>query len=218
MGMSAGVPWFPPSVVDMLSTTIASALLVLASLAPHGGGRLPLAATDASELAPDGLRHHELLRIARDFGKPQYEIVVDGWSRQLDPKTISDVRIWWINTARDGRRSPFDRKVQRYIDIEYVTNAPGEWTVRMRGDRKEFTFGIELDEREASVYTSVVLEDGTRIERCRAASGTLLARRIVGIPVGISAMQVECVDEGGHTHTGELPYRKLRRGKLFGRG
>jgi hypothetical protein len=199
----------------MLTTTTASLLLALATLAPHGAGRLPLAATEASELAPDGLEHHEFLRIDRDFGKPEYEIVVDGWSPRLDPERISDVRIWWINTSLDDRRTPFDRKLRRYIDIDYVTNAPGRWTIRMRGDRKEFTFAVELERDRAAVYADVVTEQGTRIERCRAASGKLLARRFLGIPVGISAMTVECVDAHGAGHVGELPYRKLRRGKLY---
>jgi hypothetical protein len=200
----------------MISTTTAWLLLALVSLAPHGVGRLPFAATEATELAPDGLRHQEVLRIDRDFGKPEYELVIDEWSQQADPQTISDVRIWWINTALDGRRTPFDRKLRRYIDIEYVKNAPGEWTIRLRGDRKEFAFDIELDERhEAAAYASIVTDDGTRVDRCRAASGKLVARRFLRLPVGIAAMRIDCVDAEGQPHSGEIPYLKVRGGKLY---
>lgn len=199
----------------MIASTAALVSLLLASLTAPA--RLPYAVTEASELAPDGLHHHEVLRIDRDFGKAEYEIVVDGWSPRANPKAIHDVRIWWVNTSLEDRRSPFDRKLRRYIDLEYLKNAPGEWTIRLRGDRKEFAFDVELDEsHQAVAYAAVVTDDGSRVERCRASSGKLVARRFLGIPVGIHSMRVRCVDSHGRAHAGEIPYRKLRRGKVYG--
>ena len=198
----------------MVALKVASFLLALAALSTPA--RLPYAVTEASELAPDGLHHHEVLRIDRDFGKAEYEIVVDGWSFQSQPDAITDVRIWWVNTERADRRSPFDRKLRRYIDLEYVRNQPHEWTVRLRGDRKEFAFDVELEQGgQAAAYATVVTEAGTRIDRCRASSGHLVARRFLGLPVGIEALRVQCIDDEGQTHAGEIPYKKLRRGKLY---
>jgi hypothetical protein len=199
----------------MLASTLLTSLLATATILP-GSVRVPYVTTDTADLSPPGVEHREVLRIGRDFGKPGFEIVVDSWVPADAPGRISDVRMWWLQNDADDRRSPFGKKVHRFVDLEYTPREADTWQVALRADRKEFVFDVELAaDGEAHAYADVVAADGETIEHCRARSSRLVARRLLGIPIGIKRLEIECVDASGRSHDATLPYRKLRRGPVY---
>lgn len=188
-------------------------VLALVSGAPVPGA-IPLVATPADALSTPQLHHHEVLRIDRDFGDSDFEIVVDAWER-AGRSTLADVRFWWLRPSQDDARAPFSSKIRRYLHLAFERSEPDLWSVSFSGDRKQFAFEVELDENgTAAAYADVETAQG-RIDHCRATHGHLVARRFIGIPVGIKRLEVRCTDDRGHTHFGELPYRKTRRGRLY---
>jgi hypothetical protein len=179
--------------------------------------QLPYSRTPAHDLEPDGLEHHEVLRIGRDFGDSDFKVAVDSWVTTDAPDEIDEVRFWWVDGSKADERSPFGRKLRKYIGMDFVHNSPDDWTVKLRGDRKEFAFDVEIDDRTGAVaaYGDVKTKDGTVVEHCRATDGEFVARRFLGIPIGLKKLAVVCVDDQGTWHRGELPFRKLARGKLW---
>jgi hypothetical protein len=192
------------------------ALLVVATTTGPMTTHVPLAETAVTELAPEGLLHREVLRIDRDFGKPQFDIVVDTWMDADTRAALVDVRMWWVKTDAQDRRSPFSAKLRRYLDLETRAEAPARWQLEMRGDRKEFAFAVEIDGRgRPAAFVDVVTDDGRKIQHCRTTSAKLRARRLLGIPIGVAALDVTCVDANGRRQRGEVRYRKLTRGDLY---
>ena len=83
--------------------------------------------------------------------------------------------------------------------------------VSVRGGGREFAFEVELDAKgRANVFTDVVTKDGTKIDHCRTLSSRLLAKRVLGIPVGLGALLVSCVDDEGRPVRGRATLRKVR--------
>jgi hypothetical protein len=194
--------------------SVFSAFLALAMVLP-GRPTVPYVTTETADLSPSGLEHGEVLRIERDFGKPSFDIVVDAWRASASPEDIVDVRMWWVETSRDDQRSPFGEKVHKYIELDYQPRSQGSWQVTLRGDRKEFAFDVSVDERGRTIAIADVQTDDGLVPQCRATSGRLVARRLLGIPLGIKRLEITCVDADGLVHRGELPYRKLRRGPVY---
>ncbi len=177
---------------------------------------VPSAPTAPAGLSNRNVQHHELLRIDRDFGREQFEIVLDGWTSRLRTRHIDDVRFWWVNTLAGDRRKPFSAKLRRYVRFGYHRKTDGGLAVRFSGDRKEFRFTVEVDgDGSPAAFTDVRRKDGTLVPHCRGTRGRLLARRFFGIPVGIKAMRVSCVDDLGRAHRGEVPFRTLASGKPY---
>lgn len=175
-------------------------------------GPLPHAETACDALSSGGLAHHEALRIERDFGKPDFELVVDAWTSDASPDALADVRLWWVKTSAADRRSPLSSRSKKYVDIETTEHAKDAWSLKLRGDRKEFRFAIELDGAgRAHAFTDIIGDDGRQIRHCRATGGTLQARRLLGIPVGIDALVVDCIDDRGRAQRGRAIVRKLGR-------
>lgn len=175
---------------------------------------MPYAKTDASALSPPGWQHHEVVRLGRDFGDRDFKVVVDAWAPESQPEVFGDLRFWWVNGDLDDQRSPFGSKLRKHVGLEFDANAPDDWTVKMRGDRKEFVFDVEMTEQGAAAFGDIQTEDGVE-KHCRAVEGTFVARRLVGIPIGLKELAVTCVAEDGRTVRGTLPYRKLRRGRVW---
>lgn len=187
-------------------------------LAPATSG-VPSVPTAAAELSTKTLRHHPLLRIDRDFGKAQWEIALDGWLPREGTDRVQDVRLWWVNTAEADRRKPFSRHLSRVLQFSYVRDADGSLRVTLAGDGKEYVFTVALDvEGTASVFADVQLADTTIVSRCRCDSGRLLARRVIGIPIGIEALSVRCSDAAGTMHDAVVPYRTVQTNKIDGDG
>lgn len=173
---------------------------------------IPEAETQCDALSAGGLEHREVLRIDRDFGKPEFDLVIDTWTAEAKPDELFDVRLWWVKTTADDRRSPLSTRARKWVDIDTTENSPDSWSVLVRGDKKEFRFDIELgNDGRTHAYADVVTEGGKRIEHCRVAKGELRARKLLGIPVGIDGLYVACVDRAGREHQGRAQVRSLRR-------
>jgi hypothetical protein len=192
-----------------MSTLLLASVLV-GSITGTVAERLPLAETAVFDLAPDGLVHQEALRIDRDFGKPEFDLVVDTWTAERDD-VLADVRLWWVKTTAQDRRSPLSERAKKYVEIDSVPTARDAWRLKLRGDRKEFAFDVELDARgRAQVYTDVLTQDGRRVAHCRTTQGRLLARRVLGIPIGVDKLEVRCIDAHGEPVEGRAVVRRVR--------
>ncbi len=177
---------------------------------------IPHGPTPVAELSTKTLRHHEVLRIRRDFGMDHWEIALDGWTPHAVDGRIADLRLWWVNTQEADRRKPFSAYLRRYLDFEHRRAGEGTLAVRMAGDRKEYRFTVEIDAHGTpAVFADVELADGSTVPHCRCKSGRLLARRVLGIPVGIASLQVECTDDTAKARAGAVPYRELEHGEAY---
>lgn len=189
--------------------------LMVAAVTTGGASSIPYARTAVDELSTHALQHDEVLRIRRDFGKPTFEIVVDSWHHSTAPTQISDVRLWWVQPEKDDVRSPFGKRVHKYVDLQYIPATEDAWTVTLTADRKKFSFDVELDESgDARAFADVETKAGT-VRHCEATRGRLVARRLLGIPLGIKRLEVQCVDDRGKVHDGKLSYRKVKRGPVY---
>lgn len=161
-------------------------------------------ATPVGELATPQLAHHELLRISRDFGKAHFVIALDAWVTTTDPARLADTRLWWSRTDRDNERSPFGPGTKRHFQIAYDQPSENRWDVHLDSDDKRFTFHIEVDdEGHPHAYASIDTTQG-RIDHCRTSTGVLHARKVLGLPVGISALDVDCTDDDGKPQRGSI--------------
>jgi hypothetical protein len=193
----------------MLPTLLLASALTSTTTGPLGT-RIPFTETAAEALSVQGLRHHEALRIDRDFGKPEFDLVVDAWSETAHGD-LADVRLWWVKTTANDRRSPLSTRAEKYVDIDVRRAGADAMRVAVRGGNREFEFAVELDaERHASVFIDVVTKDGNTVEHCRTTSGKLVAKRVLGIPVGLGALQVTCIDDAGRKVRGRATLRKVR--------
>ena len=193
--------------------TPASALLL--SLATSTRPPIPSGPSAVADLSTAHHAHHEVLRIDRDFGMPQWEIALDGWVSRGDATHLEDVRLWWVNTDKDDKRKPFSRYLRKFIDFGYERAADDALKVRLAGDRKAYAFTVSLTDGDPVVHADIERTDGTKIQRCRCRSARLIARRVLGIPVGIGALRVQCVDDAGTSHTGDVPYESLDGGPVY---
>jgi hypothetical protein len=88
--------------------------------------------------------------------------------------------------------------------------------VRMAGDGKEYRFSAEVDEHATpAVFADVQLADGSTVAHCRCDDALLVARRVIGIPVGIAALTVHCTDAEATPREGTVPYRELEDGRTY---
>jgi hypothetical protein len=86
----------------------------------------------------------------------------------------------------------------------------------MAGDRKEYRFSVEADEHAVpAVFADVQLADGSIVARCRCDRALLVARRVLGVPVGIAALTVHCTDADATPREGTVTYRELENGRAY---
>lgn len=188
--------------------SVLALLFALASASSSDSSEIPRSATPAAKLSTRGFVHHEVLRIDRDFGKPQWEIALDGWMPREREGGVEELRFWWVNTDEADHRKPFSPRLSRHIELGFDRRPDGGLDVRLIGDRKEYRFTVEVDqEGRPAVFAHVRLPDDTEVARCRCHSGRLIARRLVGIPIGIAALEVQCIDGDGRSHQGQVPFR-----------
>ena len=184
---------------------------VLAFVRPTGGAdAIPQGPTAVEKLSTKKLRHDEVLRIRRDFGMEHWEIVLDGWSSKAAPAHLEHVRLWWVDTDDGERRKPFSAYLRRHLELEVQRAGESTLLVRMAGDRKEYRFSVEVDEHSRpAVFADVQLADGSTVAHCRCDRALLVARRVLGVPVGIEALTVHCTDAQATPREGTMPYRAL---------
>jgi hypothetical protein len=161
--------------------------------------------TPADRLSNGQIRHTELVRIARNFGKSHFQIALDAWTSTGDPPEITDVRLWWARTDRDGERSPFSAKSRTHIDVEYERLSAQQWSVDIRSKGVRFRFSVELDETGLpAAFADIQRHDGSVLLHCRVRHGKIAARKFLGAPVGIDRFEVVCVDDEGAEHEGRM--------------
>lgn len=190
---------------------------VLAFVRPTAGvDAIPNGPTPVEELSTKKLRHDEVLRIRRDFGKAEWEIALDGWSSHATRGHLEHVRLWWVNTEDGERRKPFNAYLRRYLELDVQRAGDSALLVRMAGDGKEYRFSVEVDEHAApAAFVDVQLADGSTVAHCRCHHARLVARRVLGIPVGIAALTVRCTDADATLREGTVPYRELEHSRPY---
>lgn len=199
-----------------LGLTVILAATASTTLEAQSLGTIPRATTPAAALSTPTLAHTEALRIVRDFGKPDYQIAVDAWRTKSESTSIADVRLWWVRTSGADERRPFGARIMKYLELDFEVDGPDRWEVTMVGDKKLFEFTIELgEEGRLAAYADVMTERGTLARHCRATRGRLIARRFIGIPIGIERLEIDCIDQKGEARHGELPYRETNRGRSY---
>lgn len=192
--------------------------MLLASRPSHEALAIPRGRTPAAELATKAMAHDEVMRIDRDFGKPRWEIALDGWRPRARIDHIEDIRLWWVDTEDADARKPFNAHLRRFVDLSFQRDPAGHLRVRLAGDRKAYRFTVELVDGKPAVFADVTLADGTKVPHCRALRGRLIARRVWGIPVGIGELKVTCTGADDRVHTGQVPYDPLDAGPLWQAG
>ncbi len=194
----------------------ALALLLAIGPGPDPVPGIPSRPTAVAKLTTDALLHRELLRIDRDFGKAHWEIALDGWLPREATATIHDIRLWWVNTDQANRRKPFSRHLSRVLKFSYAREQDDSLRVELAGDGKLYVFAVAMDvEGKPAVFADVTLPDATTIERCRCDAGRLIARRVIGIPIGIERLSVRCKDAKGIEHDAVVPYREIEPGRAY---
>jgi hypothetical protein len=190
---------------------------VLALVRPTGGvDAIPRGPAPLEKLSTKELRHDEVLRIRRDFGMAHWEIALDGWSSRAARGHLEHVRLWWVNTDDGESRKPFSAYLRRYLELDVQRAGESKLLVRMAGDRKEYQFSVEADEHATPVvFVDVQLADGSTVAHCRCDRALLVARRVLGVPVGIAALTVSCTDADAITREGTVPYRELELGRPY---
>lgn len=150
----------------------------------------------------------EVVRVKRDFGKPHFDLVIDAWIGGEGAR-LDEARLWWVNTSEHDRRKPLGRVIERMVHLQYRRLSSAALTVVVAGDSKEFTFTVELAASgEVHAFVAVDAEDGRFIARCRTESARLLARRVLGVPVGLDRIAVTCHD-GGAVVRGQIRHRAV---------
>ncbi len=150
----------------------------------------------------------EVVRIKRDFGKPHFDLAIDAWTDESTAR-LDETRLGWVNTSESDRRKPLGRVIERMVHLQYRRLSSSALTVVVAGDGKEFTFTVErASDGQVHAFVQVDTEDGRHIPRCRTASARLLARRVLGMPVGISRIAVTCHDGDKVVH-GQIRHREV---------
>jgi len=166
---------------------------------------------EAAVVAPEpelGPATAEVLRIKRDFGKPYVDLAIDAWTDDTTAR-LDATRLWWVNTHEADRRKPLGRIIERLVHLRYKRLSSAAFTVVVAGDGKEFTFTVERgSDGQVHAFVPVDTADGRFIPRCRAAAATLLARHVLGMPVGIARIAVTCQD-GGDSVQGQVRHREV---------
>ncbi|MEE9385843.1 MAG: hypothetical protein V3V08_20730 [Nannocystaceae bacterium] len=154
-----------------------------------------------------GLAHHEILRIDPDGLGPtrNYEIAIDGWTRLLTPRGIADLRVWWLDRSKGNERSPFGPTVKKRVRVEFRRKTASTWSVHIHSSSRAFKFDVVADDTgRLRAYADIVDADGVRVQDCEVKRAELVARRFLGIPIGLKRLDASCVDASGVTHRGAV--------------
>jgi hypothetical protein len=166
--------------------------------------RFPLRNSNPNELRKPGVDFRNVLTVSRDFGPDPEDIAIDGWvTRSADPK-LEEVRIWFIRHDEKGRRHPFTRKVLKNLTIGYQRVDDEHWKVGFAAGPKQYLFDVELDDRGRTTIYGDVKAGRTTHSRCRIEKAHMVAKRVIGIPVGFKHLAVTCVDQSGVRHRGRV--------------
>lgn len=188
---------------DAMITWLGVACTVLVGAAGSTPAEAP-----AETVAPAEEVSTEVVRIKRDFGKSWFDLAIDAWAEGAE--RLAKVQLRWVNTSEGDRRKPLGKLIERMVALKYTRVSKRSYTVTVAGDGKEFKFTVEMA-KDGGLHTYVAVDSdaGVHVPRCRTDSAKLLARRVLGIPVGIAKVAVTCSDAGGATHAGQVRHRPV---------
>lgn len=184
-----------PALMDV-NTTVGP-LLALAS-------PIPMQATPEGQLTTSTHKHHQLLRVKRDFGDPWRDIVVDAWVPKSGQPELTEVRLWWINSNKNDRRNPFGKKTKKKVSVTYDQRGPRDWQIGFGAGSRKFLFDITMDENGNPVVYGDIRVGRKKIEHCKVDSASLYAKKILDVTIGLDRLEVSCVDDQGNRHRGNL--------------
>lgn len=168
---------------------------------------MPQRRTPASRLAPAGLDHHEVLRIAPNGLGPEdsYDIVIDAWTDERSDDIVG-VKMWWLDRAKSNERSPFGPTVRSRIDVRYVKRSGGHWVVQIRANGKRFDIDVRRDTArpDALAAYGTIVSHGVEVAECRATESKVVPTTMLGIPTGLDKLKVSCIDANGVRQHGRL--------------
>lgn len=164
--------------------------------------RVPHKRTEVAKLGDEVLRHQEVARIDQELHPDDdYQIAIDAWISNEPTVELAEVRMWWVDTGKGDERSPFGRGVRRHIDIEYERRDARSFAIHLAEKERVFSLEIVLaDDGVASAFAPVQLSSGERVDHCRVDGGRLVAKTVVGLPVGLDRLEVSCVDDQGQRY------------------
>lgn len=188
-------------------------VLVVVVIAACGGGTSPPAMgpeggsapiEDAAEAA-----HHELLRIEQEFHRnDDYRIVVDAWVATEPSPRIVRVTMGWLDIGAGDVRSPFGKGVRRHVDVLHERRSATTWVIALVAADVRRELEIILgDDGVPRVFAQVVGEAG--LVRCQPHGGRLISRRVLGLPIALGGLELECVDDNGATLRGNVATRAV---------
>ena len=157
---------------------------------PNPDGARYAPAVLAADLPPDAVQH-ELVRIDQPFHpNDDYRIVIDAW---VTRGTLVDVRMGWVDTGADDARSRFGKGVRRHVDVVGVQLDPRSWRITLvSGDtRRQLVIALDANDLPS---VSAMIDTDAGAARCRVTAGRLVARRVLGLAVGLERLEVECAD------------------------
>jgi 5-carboxymethyl-2-hydroxymuconate isomerase len=163
---------------------------------------VPPRVTPIVELATaDRLRHAEVIRIERDFGRENVDVAIDAWMPAHDARRIEGVRMWWSD---DVDRYPFSDRLRERLGIRYRRVRPDRWRVSVRAEGQRVTFDVALQGGRPRVLADVIIPGNRLVRQCRVDAAHLQARRVLGIAVGLRKMAVTCTGRSGKRHRGTV--------------
>lgn len=203
-----------PALAALLSTALASFggpspnLIRVSDMSPRFElTRFPLKGSMPADLSDDRSTFQNILLIDRDYGPAPEDIAVDAWVSK-DGAKLEEVRMWWVRHDNAQRRAPFSRRVLKRLRLGYKPISKQQWYLGFAGDNKQFVFSVEMHGNKPAVYGEVDTDQGI-VSHCRVTKAKLHARRVLGVPTGLSRMAVTCIDDRGKKHRGNASWRKV---------
>ncbi len=185
-----------------------ASLRVLATVMAHacGGGAAspPDADPPPAVTGSDAAIRHELLRIEQQFHpNDEYRIVVDAWLTSEPTPSLVRVTMGWLDTGSGDARSPFGKGVRRHVDVLYERRDASIWVIALVADDKRRELEVVLGpDGIARIFAEITTDVG--VTRCEPRGGKLLARRLVGLPIGLDRLEVECLVDHGEVVRGPV--------------
>ena len=183
-------------------------LIRVSDMAPrYELSRFPLVGSMPHTLTDERADFRSVLHIDRDYGPSAEDIAIDAWVSK-DGKRLEEVRIWWVRQDVAGRRAPFSKRVLKRLNLGYMPVSDQQWFLGFAGDGKQFVFSVEMEGGKPVLFGDVDTENGT-VGHCRVQRARIVAKRVLGVPSGLSHMEVTCIDAGGKRHHGQASWREV---------
>lgn len=195
-----------PTLALTASSSASAALPHVAPVTAYASP-IPLRATPRAQLETDQHKHHQVLRVKRDFGDSFRDIVVDAWVPKNGASELTEVRLWWVESNQGDIRKPFGKKTKKRVKVSYQQHDAQHWTVTFGAGSKKFDFDVEIDDGGTPQVYANIKAGRAKVDRCRVDAARLYAKKLADVTVGLDRLEVDCVDAQGNKHTGDLRKR-----------